>query len=497
MPNGGGKRSNHKENGKSSSKKVRPFGDLDPRFIFSDPSYDWGKELDNQMLWGTAMKVLLPDEKGVVDSTKAEFVIPAYEALLPGLKTRFYIEGTFTKFVENNWVPVTPEDAGEVMLTQNWFEKRISRVSVYCGSNYVSRLVNKEVDCSAAYINMLAYAHMDPELKKLVCMEPAHTGNACTLLKKDWDFEGAAWKKYAPSICNGGKFLFSWIPLNTWPFYQSGDYTLGNNPPRAVPTSLLKDLVIAIHWTDNEDDIIIKKEGNTTIYTLQFEVKLAIEVAIVNPRMDMDKKLPSRLTYLGQSRKGDVAIIEGVQLTLKFEHVKLPSSILLFVVSKSALRTYKPTAEDAKEEFLKHNIEYVRVAFNEVEYFDSKRPEKFSKLPLSVPLILQTHLDYPIMGIPVDRMKTTLDILQDDGTNYAFPHLYYRLSPGYNQHLLPVRGSIAQLQKEGNLTMVVRFEDSEQMPKNSVLVYYLLYEDEVALSVDVQKKVFHNRYNIA
>jgi len=496
MASRGGKRSNQKENGNSSSKKVRPFADLDPRFNFSDPSNDWSRELDNQMLWGTAMKVLVPDQKGAVDPSKIEFVIPPYDALLPGLKTRFYIEGTFTKFVENAWVPVTVEDAAEVMLTQNWFEKRISRVSVYCSNNYVSRLINKEPDYSSAYINMLAYAHMDPDLKKFVCMEPAHTGNACTLLKKDWDFEGAAWKKYAPSVCDGGKFLFSWIPLNTWPFYQSGDYTLGNNPPRAVPTSLLQDMVIAIHWADDGDDIIIKKEGNTTQYFLELEVKLAIEVAIMNPHMIMEKKLPTRLTYLGQSRKGDVARIEGVQMVLKLENVKLPSSILLFVVSKGAFRTYKPTEEDAKEEFLKHHIENVKLAFNDIEYFDSTRHEKFTKLPLSVPLVLQNHLDYPIMGIPVDRKSTTLDLLQDDGTNYAFPHLYYRLSPGFDQHLMPIRGNVAQLQKEGNVEMIVRFDEAAQMPEKAMLVYYFLYEDDVALSVDIQKKVFHNRYNM-
>jgi hypothetical protein len=131
--------------------------------------------------------------------------------------------------------------------------------------------------------------------------------------------------------------------------------------------------------------------------------------------------------------------------------------------------------------------------FNDKEFYDSDVCPQYRELGIQIPLKLQTHIDHPILGIPIDKTKVTHELM-DDGTKYAFPHWYVRLSPGYDQRLIPQNGTIVSLQEPGDIWIQIQFEDATNMPENSMLVYTLLYDD-VNLVVDTKKKTFSNPYN--
>jgi len=479
--------------------KTRTLVELDPRFNYSNPYPDWRKDLGHQILLGTSMKWIEPDKDYYANEGKTVFRLPTYDTILPGIQTRFHVKGTFEMTNQDgDWIPIPYEQGEKVKVCQNWFERRILAFSVYLSNIDTTHLINSEPFCSAAYLNMLAYAHMEPELKRIICLEPAHPGNSCCALKSDFDFDGEKWKEYSRSIFNSGKFHFSYIPLNTFPFYQAGDFA--NQPQRAVPSSILHDPKIVIQWYQGADKMTFVKrdQTDTTQYRVSYEeMKLSIEIARPNPHISLESRIPKSLSYLGESRKGKSKRTDGTnELNIEFDHVRLPSSILIFALTKAALGNNTPDPEDAKVEFLKHQIDFFQLLFNEHVYYSSKTMPQLENLGMEIPLVLQTHTKHPILGIPIDKEKTSGELLVDDGKNYSFPHQYVRLSAGYDQRMLPEIGSMSDFQREGKLTVLIHFLDGAHFQDNAQIACFLMYAEDANLHIDVLKKLYNNPYNI-
>ena len=483
------------------SKKVAKNDQIDPRFDFESKEIDWNSNISKQLLKYTHVQVLdstytLPTtNSSYLDKTDVTFELPPFGTFLPGNLTRFYVEGIFEKkgTADVDWVAIQSTEASKVIVSPNWFEKLIEEVKLI-SEDGATMALNDESLYISPYVNEMLYAHMHPELKTYLCKEDCHPGNGVTLTRSKWDFEGEDWKKYAPSIFKGSAFQFSYIPLNSWPFFQSGKFILDEqHPPRAINLALFQrgKVVIKLNTNfKNGENIFKKKEGNVAEYRIRItNVKLALEMAEDNKNPFPNNGI---LQYLGTSQKVKECNLQDNIAWIKFENMTLPNSLLFFFLPKNVLSgilTYKDEVEQAG--FRKHPLDNIQIRFNMQDLYCTNT-DRDAYLGLDQALTLENHLKYPIAGIPVDKNNTTLKQLLDDGTNYAFPHTYLRLSPGFNQRLMPATGKSDHLEDPGILDIKLTFTKNAAVNKDLAVFVYAFYDDYVNVIADLKKKTFYN-----
>ena len=482
-------------------KKMVKNDQIDPRFDFESKEMDWNANISKQLLKYTRVQVLEPtyslttNNGSFLDKTDVTFELPPFGTFLPGNLTRFYIEGIFEKKAETDvdWVAIPSTEASKVIVSPNWFDKLIEEVKLFSQDGATMGL-NDEPLYISPYVNEMLYAHMHPELKTYLCKEDCHPGNGVTLKRSKWDFEGEDWKKYAPSIFKGGAFQFSYIPLNSWPFFQNGKFILDEqHPPRAINLALFQRGKVVIKFNTyfkNGDNIFKKKDGNETEYRVRItNIKLALEMAEDNKNPFPNNGI---LQYLGTSQKVKECTLQDNIAWIKFENMTLPNSLLFFFLHKntiSGIVPYKDETENAG--FRKHPLDHIQVRFNMQDLY-ATNTDRDAYLGLEDAINLENHLNYPIAGIPVDKTKTTLKQLLDDGTNYAFPHKYLRLSPGYQQRLMPATGKTDHLQDPGILDIKLTFSNNATVNKDLAVFVYALYDDYINVIADLKKKTFYN-----
>jgi len=498
-------------NSNGSNGKMFKTDVVDPRFDFKSKEIDWTARVSKQPLINTEVLVLDPNIKnndkieGTLLKQNVTFDLPPQGILLPGNKTRFYIKGIFEKKEagSNIWSPVPNTDASKVIVCPNWFEKIIDKVELLA-SNGSSTLLNKTLEHMTPYLNEMLYAHMDPDLKKYLCKEPSHTGNAVTLIRSKWDYTGEDWTKYHPSIFKNGEFQFSYIPFDTWPLFQNGSFMLDyQEPPKAVDLTLFESPQIKITWQDIGDfqNIFKKKADNTSNYRLRItEIKLALELGKEN----FQNKEPfpkTTLEYSGTTKLSNYINVVENEAYIKFSNIKLPTSLLFFFLPKNvsgATSKYQTETENAG--FRKHPLKQIEVKFNMQNLHDFKVQNLNEYLGLYDAYNLENHCNFPIAGIPVNKDTITLQHLLDDGTIYAFPHNYLRLSPGYHQRNMSYgSNNMDQFKQPGNLDIKMRFTDDNQINNELMVVVYAFYDDYNNVVVDLKKKTFKNpnlSYNI-
>jgi hypothetical protein len=498
-------------NSSGSSRKMLKTDVVDPRFDFGSKEIDWTARVSKQPLINTEVIVLDPQitnkdvNEGTLLKQNVTFDLPPQGVLLPGNKTRFYIKGIFEKKEEHGttWSSVPNTEASKVIVCPNWFEKIINRVELLT-SNGSSTWLNKTLEHMSPFLNEMLYAHMDPELKKYLCKEPSHTGNAVTLIRSKWDYEGADWTNYHPSIFKSGDFQFSYIPFDTWPLFQNGSFVLDNQEsPKAVDLSLLESAQIKITWQDIGDfqNIFKKKPDNTTSYRLRItEIKLALELGKENPQ-NKDPFPKTTLEYTGTTKMSSYTNVVENEAFTKFNNVKLPTSLLFFFLPKNVSGgTSKYQSETENAGFRKHPLQQIEVKFNMQTLHDFKVQNLNDILGLYDAYNLENHCNFPIAGIPVDKDTMTLKNLLDDGTIYAFPHTYLRLSPGYHQRIMSYgSNNMDQFKQPGNLDIKMRFTDDNLINRELMVVVYAFYDDYSNVVVDPKKKTFKNpnlSYNI-
>ena len=486
---------------KNNGEKVGKYDQIDPRFDFESREIDWNSNISKQLLKYTRVQVLDPtytlstNNGSYLDKTDITFELPPFGTFLPGNLTRFYVEGIFEKkgTADVDWVAIPSTEASKVIVSPNWFEKLIEEVKLI-SEDGATMALNDELLYISPYINEMLYAHMHPELKSYLCKEDCHPGNGVTLKRSKWDFEGEDWKKYAPSIFKNSAFQFSYIPLNSWPFFQNGKFILDEqHPPRAINLALFQRGKVVMKFNTNfknGENIFKKKEGNEAEYRIRItNVKLALEMAEDNKNPFPNNGI---LQYLGTSQRVKECNLQDNIAWIKFENMTLPNSLLFFFLPKNVLSgivSYKDETEQAG--FRKHPLEVIQVRFNMQDLYCTNT-DRDAYLGLEQAITLENHLKYPIAGIPVDRNNTTLKQLLDDGTNYAFPHTYLRLSPGFNQRLMPATGKTDHLQDPGILDIKLTFTKNVAVNKDLAVFVYAFYDDYVNVIADLKKKTFYN-----
>ena len=473
----------------------------DPRFYFD--TKEKKINLSKQLLKYTHVYVVDPTNKiaelddSYLRRSDVTFSLPPHGTLLPGNQTRFYIEGIFEKKGDQDieWSAIPRTEASEVIVSPNWFEKLIEEISLI-STNGTSRDLNYVPQYIAPHVNEMLYAHMSPKLKQYLCKEDCHPGNAVTLTRSKWDFTGDDWIKYAPSIFKGDKFKFSYIPLDTWPFYQNGNFVLDSEqPPKAIDLSMFEHGQVKIKFNTNFEEgtnIFKNKPGNITKYRVRItNIRLALELAEDN--IDVFPKT-GLLNYIGTSKKAIFSNIQDNLNIIKIDNITLPNSLFFFFLPKTVLSgvlAYEDEVEKAG--FRKHPLENIQVQFNMQDLYCTNS-DRDSYLNLYDATNLENHLNYPIAGIPVNENTLTLKQLLEDGTHYAFPHTYIRLSPGYNQKLMPKTGKIDQLDNPGILEIKLTFDKHGQYNKDLTVLVYAFYEESVNAVANVKEKTFFNPY---
>ena len=471
---------------------------MDPRFDFEPNLYDWTSRSSHQPLINTEYKVLDPNEPldQVLPPMTVTFDLPKNgQLLLPGNGTRLYVEGIFEKKVDDSeWIPIPNTEAEEVIVQPNWFEKMIEKFEIRSNGGISSDL-NKGSNCLLPYLNEMMYAHMDPEEKNYLCKDPAHPGNATTLTRSKWDFTGEDWNKYHPSIFKGEKFNFSYIPF-TWPFFQNADFVLNHQqPPKALDLSLFENGQIAIKFNEYVVQHLFKRKTKPIIHYTRYRVritdlKMVLEIGIPNPKY----QFPKKCNYIGTTTISQYINLEHNTETIQFGTIHFPNSLLfVFLPQNTQSGFFDYENETMQAGFRKHPLRNIVVKFKDQVVYSNNANHRNADLRMDDATNLQNHIDFPIAGIPVDKSKMTLEQLNNDGTTYAFPHVYVRLSPGFHQRLLPPQGKIEQLKEPGNFEVDVRFTENQPITeKDMILVVYAFYDDFYNVTADVKNKTFHN-----
>ena len=478
-------------------------GDVhDPRFQFGLKATDWTLAASKQPLKNTEIIVLEPrtrvDKNGSYLTQPVEFDLPQNgQILLPGNRTRLYVKGIFEYkdgLAIPEWTAIPSTHGAKVIIPPNWFEKMIETMEIR-GKNQSTQSLNKMPLFISPYINEMLYAHMDPSLKAMLCKEEAHPGHATTLTRSKWDFLGTAWGKYHPSIFKSGSFRFSYIPLDLWPFYQNGNFVLDEkNPPKAVDLSLFENGQIYIKWNEFAIQKMFKEvdDVNLRSYRIRItELKMAIEIG--NPIQNDPFPKKFNLGYSGTTKVAESIVVSENFATASINNIKLPTSLLFFFLPKAVKggnADYRLRTNFAG--FNKHDLKHITVKFKDQELYKTDPSNKNAYLGLNDGANLEAHWLYPIAGIPVDRTKMTMKNLLDDGTEYAFPHIYLRLSPGSHQRLIPINGKISQIQEKGNLDIDMIFTDDQVIDKELMVVVCALYDDYLNVEADLRKKTYYN-----
>jgi len=469
---------------------------IDPRFNFNCMTKDWRLRVDKQPILSSEIQVL---EQGK-SNERATFVfeLPPTGILLPGNSSRFHVEGIFEMSdaeTPDTWIPIPNTEAANVMVCTNWFEKLIERVQVFTGNQSMDS-IHYDPTFLPPYLHEMLYAHMDADLKKFLCIEDCHPGHSVVTLRDEWDFEKPTWIKYAASVFKDGKFKFTWIPLNMWPLFQNGSFILDTDcPPRAVPLSLF-DIgnKVKISCRTETQLIFKKKAENTKQYRFRFiDMKLALEMGMENPKqLPFSNKSSNELKYLGSSTKSTVELLPSSgQYQIRMDHTYLPPSLLIFVLPES-LSGGLPKSDIVG--FSKHRIETISVKFNQQKIYDSSPNFKYKELGLDEPQDLLNHYNFPIANIPVDKKSMTFELLQDDGTKYAFPHLYIRLTCGYEERNIPFNVNYKMFTQPGVLDIDVKFIDGTGPEAKSSIICLALYNDFNAIA-NLKTKQIVNPYN--
>ena len=490
-----------KKNLQVSSSKKSKKSVVDPRFDFDPKLPDWTSQSSHQPLINTEYQVLDSNEQLGQDllPQTVTFDLPKNgQLLLPGNGTRLFVEGIFEKKDHKDfpdpsvWEPIPNSEASQVIVQPNWFEKMIEKMEIRSKGGISSDL-NRGPPCLLPFLNEMMYAHMDSEEKNYLCKDPAHPGNATTLTRSKWDFTGEDWNKYHPSIFNGGKFNFSYIPF-TWPFFQNGDFVLNHQqPPKAVDLSLFDEGKIVIEFKEYVFQHLFKKKNlnSLTKYRLRItDLKMVLEIGIPNPKY----QFPKKSLYFGTTTLSHYVNVERNTETIKFGNIHLPNSLLFAFLpqnTQSGFFDYQNETEQAG--FRRHPLRDITIKFKDQELYSNNPNHKYANLQMGDATNLQNHVDYPIAGIPVDKNKMTLEQLNNDGTTYAFPHVYVRLLPGFHQRLMPAIGKPDQVKEPGNFEVDIRFTENQPISdKDLILVVFAFYDDCYNVIADVKSKTFYN-----
>ena len=476
----------------------------DLRFVY-DGTPPW-RSGGKQYLNGTDFTTMEPQHNMSDKPLTLKWKLKNHHPLLFDWNTRFVVEGEFqTRNTEADaWKSCGPMEEDNVMVVPNWWGILVRKMQLSHSKGLVSP--HNEPFNVGNHLEQFLYWGMDPLLKKQLCYEDCHPGNAIPNKKGDWSSVGApiaavsSWQKYAKCIFVEGPIKFHWTPLFFFPFFQGSNHLYDQKgPPRCLPTPFIEgDLRVTIELADNFDIIFKKIEGVNRQYRFHLEkVDLICEEARLNPLIET-KLFQSRqktLSYLGVTKHVRAETIKSNAWTFqsRFENIFMPEGVMIYALPESVVRgTFKFSDwNDSDTFFLKNNIESVDFSYGEKllshsehhlgtvdnEIVDLKRVMQYEKLGGP-------------FGLKFSPERITRENIKNGWADTDFPHVFVNLCPsGSDTRILPLSGEYFSNKKK-NFIISLKFNGEGAVP-NATYVVSLFYTG-TNMQLDLKENKFVN-----
>ena len=325
----------------ATTNNKRPSSLLENQFDFPPPE-NWKKGQQQKV---QAISYTVHNKSHFIGKEEApscvEFTLKEDEIFSFGPQSRFLITGQFqTKAGAGEWTPCAEADSAKVVLIPNWFEMFIKDLDIFHGNTKV--VSSGEDRFISQFINAWKYNYMNGSQKKLLCPEPSHTGYGVpSKLAGGWLKDAdSEWRKYAKNIFVGDKtFTFSWIPLDTQPFFQYANYFQNHMAPKVLPMPILAQLLIRFNFIDNQSNLF-KIETANPPNKFRFVLK---DFRYVGEHLRLNKAFQnsllnkrSLLSFPGVTRIIQQEIIPAESSTYKsvIQKVAFPEGFIIFCLPK-------------------------------------------------------------------------------------------------------------------------------------------------------------------
>ena len=349
---------------------------------------------------------------------------------------------------------------------------------------------------------------MHEDIKKLLCMEDCHPGNAVSVDHGDFKALGTAstatnaWTRYSAHVLGKDSISFLYTPLNQFPFYQDVNYVYGENGGfNVLPIQAMGKMQIRCFFREDTATIFnIAKPGNKNSYRfvlnkmtlLLKELKLSPQAA----RAMMSYK--GSYLYRGLTKSGlcENPLPGAYTLRTSFNQVDCPEGFVAFCVNKkvvSGVAKFQDLSLDGG--FLPHNVKSVDVHFNG-QHFYNKLPnfgtldnfqiqrEKFGKMVARGPF-----------GILMDPKKLTFN-RQGISKDWAYPCVWVDLTetgPHTRLQTLHTDSMGYHTNKMGDLSILFNFEHPDGAADAMYII--VIYYTDFHIILDMKTKRFYPVYN--
>ena len=488
---------------------------MDSRFVFEEPT-SW-RVGTRQLLHGSEYEVINPT-KPVEDHPKqVEFEMMSNNPILFGNTTRFKIQGRFERkaapvvaaageaaAAAPEWEPVPEADAANVILAPNWFELMIQSLDIYHGNGVIR--THDEANFIPSMLNTYLYSRMDPTVKKFLCADDVSPGYGVPSSDVKWEYGSAEWTSYAAKVFSGENINFTWIPLHTFPFFQSPNFLMDPVAMKALPALRnIGKVTVRLTFRDDLDCIWRKRQpvNNTKTYRFKFTgMSLGMEEARINPSLERQLFAPAgkskALNYPGVTKimKAETVSNQVFFHNCKFESVAFPEGIFIFCLPKKVIAsTYKYSEHAANTSvFMAHNIENLTVDYDG-EPLNLKQPHfgdiKDKQIQLKYFL---DHIANPPFGLDIDQSKLKRADFENSFADTNFPCVYLNLCSEGKQRLVPHQNSGNVLAKDCDLNIGIKFGGTGAT-MNGTYIIYLFYTDYSCV-LDLRTRRFTPYYNL-
>jgi hypothetical protein len=417
-----------------------------------------------------------------------------------GLNSRFIIKGKFqyqtpptAQAAAGEWTGVPETHKNTVIVAPNFFDKLIEGIDIFHGLNKIN--TSSEIPYVSNFVNTFKYATMDVNQKQLLCPQTCHPGLGVPTKKGEdgWGFaDKSEWLNYAPNIFKAETpITFSYVPLDTPPFFQNSNYFAPGEVQKFVPFPILDRLLIRIKFTDQWSTIFKKKTANTNNYRF-----IITKISLVGEHLRLSK--PFQTSIL--NRKG-LFPYEGVTKISKFENmpngttqfrtriqnVPLPEGIFVFCVKKEVLSGLEKFQTYTDTVFEPHNIQKLGFMYDNESFF-TKEPN-ISMIDDDI-IELKSYNDYltaPPFSLNMDKTKLSLEKVKNGWKSTPYPHVYINLTNfGDKSRIIPYLNDGSILQKSADLDLLFTFHQDGSTPDVSYIIY--LYYTDNNLTLDTRQK---------
>ena len=476
---------------KSGSK--RPSSLLEQQFEFPSPE-NW-KRGQTQKVQAVSYKV--HNKSHFIGRDEApscvEFTLKEDEIFSFGPQSRFLISGQFQKRAgAGEWTPCVKEDSDKVTLIPNWFEMFIKDLDIFHGNTKV--VSSGEDRFVFPYINAWKYNFMNKSQRKLLCPESSHCGHGVPSTLDGWSLTAnSEWRKYADTIFVGeDKFTFSWIPLDTQPFFQYANYFENGMIPKVLPMPILSQLLIRFNFIDNQSNLFkVVDAANKFRFVLKdfryvgehLRLNKSFQNTILNRR--------SLLHFPGVTRLIQQEIIPNESATYKsvIQKVPFPEGFIIFCLPKDVSSgNYSYANSTDGTVFVKNNIKKVNFAYGDETFFLTEPNLGNVRDPIIESKIFTDMLMSAPFGLKVDPEKITLETVHDGFESGPYPMVYVNLTNFGDKYsrVIPFLNDGSCLNKNNDLSITMSFTSGGS--KAGVTYYICLFYTDINMILDLKKK---------